>query len=310
LPCAFTVVPLVALAALPCLAGLPAAPVEQWRCDGGAEGYTCWATCLVGQLTDDNGDGLVDERDVPDVVVPQQGPFPGFEIRLSILDGRDGRVLGLVLPPPPIGPSSVAIGDVDGDGRPDIVGANRHDIVVFHADGTLAQTRPLPEPPIGAGMLSLADIDLDGRLDVIVKRSAVLGDGTTWVGTGGIGQARPGLDARSVPLDLDPDSPGLEVLGGNTLHAADGTTLWQAAVPDGLPAVADLDGDGEPDIVLLTDRDLHLLDRFGDPQVPGGKPTTVRRAWCSSASALPKHTLTSQGGKAPAAAHATRTRTW
>jgi hypothetical protein len=108
-------VPLVALATFPCLAGLPAAPVEQWRWDGRAEGYRCQATCLVSQLTDDNGHGLMDERDVPDVVVPQRGPFPDFTSRIHVLDGRDGSLEWVVTPPPAFVPEYLVIGDVDYD---------------------------------------------------------------------------------------------------------------------------------------------------------------------------------------------------
>jgi hypothetical protein len=99
-------------------------PVLQWSVELG-NGF---GPPLVANLTDDNGDGEIDLCDIPDVVVMAGYEPPNiFEGRLLpeganlyVLDGATGRehfkaetkVDYRIIP---------AIGDIDGDGLPDIV---------------------------------------------------------------------------------------------------------------------------------------------------------------------------------------------
>ncbi len=85
---------------------------------------------LVAQLTDDNGDGSIDRHDIPDIVLvaddegvhthkkgilrilPGDGSSPGSAVQRVDLD--DAQIY-------PYRYSNLAIGDIDGDGQPEIV---------------------------------------------------------------------------------------------------------------------------------------------------------------------------------------------
>lgn len=85
---------------------------------GGLEGSI--VTPLVGNFTDDNGDGEVNLCDVPDVIVTINGGGPGAAGQIVMLAGDTGKLEytfeGIV-------DASVnpAFGDLDGDGIPEVV---------------------------------------------------------------------------------------------------------------------------------------------------------------------------------------------
>ena len=118
------------------------------------------------------------------------------------------------------GTDSVAVGDLNGDGIPDIVTANRIDdtVSVFlgNGDGTF---QPPKTYAVGARVwrVTLADVNNDGRLDILTVNK---GDNT------------------------------ISVLLGN----GDGTFQPQIVIPAGIRpsevTVADVNGDGKPDLIF------------------------------------------------------------
>ncbi len=96
--------------------------------------YVEWGQCVmapvVGQLTDDNGDGLINQSDDPDIVVITDDA--GFREDkhgvIRILKGADGSMVDAIematldnYTVHPYRYSNVALGDVDVDGGPEII---------------------------------------------------------------------------------------------------------------------------------------------------------------------------------------------
>lgn len=141
-----------------------------------------------------------------------------------------------------------AIGDVDGDRRPEIVLAVSTSgmpittlVHVVSADGTVERTMNAPRAYYGTAP-ALADLDGDGVPEIIVQTEQTL---HVWKGDG---TPLPGW-----PVDFGPD----RFLGNSA------------------PVVGDVTGDGSPDIVVTTSMvanmgEVRVYDRWGnlDPRFP------------------------------------------
>jgi len=154
----------------------------------------------------------------------------GSKVEILLGDGNGGVRPGT---PPPLPNGSVmcslATADLNGDGAPDlaIVDSTGKDVVILLGDGT-GRFVPAGGSPIQAGgvptSVVAADVNRDGRPDLVVPVAdssgrisgiaILLGDGA-----GGFAQA--------------PGSP-VSILAGNSVSVA----------------VADLDGDGKPDLAV------------------------------------------------------------
>ncbi len=233
-------------------------PVLQWEWLGEPGARQSATTPLVANLTDDNGDGTIDLCDVPDVVVlawdGESIDNPGY---LYVLDGQTGiEEFHIAQALDDINP---ALGDIDGDGLPELVAQTfGGGVVAFEHDGTLKwQSSARVWPRFNA--ISLADLEGDGDVEILLPGGLVLDhDGNVVVAS-----YLPASDdfwEGSTPVAVDLDDDGdLEVVDGRRAFHHDGSPMWQVTgldcprPPGGadiMPAVADFDGDGAPEVFL------------------------------------------------------------
>lgn len=228
-------------------------PVIEWRWTDNPvhdDFEQIMAAPVVSNLNDDNGDGVVDDGDIPDIVFAAFSRYtsyrsPGVVVALS---GADGSTLwsrkDLGGGVQPYGCAGVAVGDVDGTG-PSVFVMTTAGLARLDAEGTLQWVTALSTShPYGYVFPALGDLDHDG-VSEIAAGPAVLdaSGGLLWEATGGTGYL------MSFFADLDQDG-AVEVVAGNTVYNSDGTTRWSEG-DDGYAAVGDLDQDGDPEIVVV-----------------------------------------------------------
>lgn len=195
---------------------------------------------------------------------------------LRALSGADGREIFTVTDASLAinAATSVAIGDIDGDGLPEIVAGDSSGtgLMAFENDGTL-KWRADDLEEINWGGAAIGDLDGDGTPEIVVGRQALDAEGTLlWTGTAGKGPDFPGPLSVISDLDLDGEP---EVVAGNTAYDARGNVRWQANVPDGRNAVANFDEDTNPEIVVVRNDAVWLLEddgsiAWGPFPIPGG----------------------------------------
>jgi outer membrane protein assembly factor BamB len=251
-------------------------PVVAWTLDAGGMVHQP----VVGQLTDDNGDGRLDELDGPDVVALTHNPMV-----LHVLDGATGSVhWTLELTASANNGTTPALGDVNGDGWPDVVvgGGGANLLALDGRDGTElwnfsdprgATCMWTPSQRLFVGAASLADLDGDGTVEVVAgslildgRTGALLGEGAYGEGTG-LADPCGGdvVGVMGVAADLDLDGVQ-EVIVGNARYDLFGSTLagtWD--LNDGYVAVADLDLDGDGELIAAGNYQLRATDPDLEP---------------------------------------------
>ena len=241
----------------------------------------------VGHFNDDNGDGIIGSGDIPDIAAQFWdggdyclGSWNTKVLRLLSGDGSGEHWSVEGIPGEPdwdIGWVGNAIGDIDGDGMPEIVVLvqpiytlwdevpNIHRVAAFNHDGSLAW---LSEPrsdgtELGCGRdtcgqvsaPSLFDINQDGVVEVFVGPGIYDGrDGTAW-------DMPEDWDDTIVPVVTDLEGDGLhEVITKGAIYEQDLTLRCRFGWPAQHPAVADMDGDGVGEVVLSGSRAITIVD--------------------------------------------------
>ncbi len=251
----------------------------QWNTNDAYPGYDdIMSTPAIGNLTDDNGDGVIDENDVPEVVFTSfSGGAYSSAGTLTAISGDGSGQEWSITDAGGYHPSSsggVAVGDIDGDGIPEVCVAAM-EVSVLCVTNTGAFKWAGAGPAYVYGAPAFADLDGDGQSEVIFGYTVLNSDGTLkWQGAAGAGYW------LSIPVDVDMDGRQ-EVYAGNTLYAYDGTPLWNDGTCDGMGAVGDLDNDGIPELIHTCGGQVTATNRDGSVRwqatVPGGGggPPTV-----------------------------------
>jgi len=239
-------------------------PIVEWSA---LDGSSCKAQPVVGDL---DGDGQ------PEIVI---NSVPLFETAgiLYVLDGATGTIkwqreaqMGYANAP--------ALGDVDGDGSPDIVVVKEHaesfvvlgySVVLYSAAGTIIWESSLfaSDDFDHVAAPAISDMDHDGFPEVIVGRVILNSDGTTrGVGPAGRGSFGGfGLTEGALPAIADLDLDGTEeVIVGNGMYSPDGAPLWvDFTQDDGMVSVANLDDDEAGEFIAVSSNTVRAHDTSG-----------------------------------------------
>ncbi|MCB9765914.1 MAG: PQQ-like beta-propeller repeat protein, partial [Alphaproteobacteria bacterium] len=223
-------------------------------------------TPIVASLTDDNGDGDIDDDDIPDVLFTTYTGtnWTGAGYLRAVHGDGSGEIFTASVQLE--GSAGLAAGDLDGDGVVEIVGATlAHEIIAFEHDGTEKwRSRAFTQTVLAyAPYPAISDMDGDGSPEVIVGTVVLNSNGTVRSPGNTTSRGSAGTySSLSFPVDLDGDGVE-EIITGNAAFDADGNELWRASVPDGYPAVGDFDGDGEGEVVATANGRVWLLDTDG-----------------------------------------------
>jgi Bacterial Ig-like domain (group 3)/FG-GAP-like repeat len=196
------------------------------------------------------------------------------------------------------GASSVVTADVNGDGKPDVLVANTCGnygysncttgsvgVLLNNGDGSFYAALNYSSGGSEPNSAAVADVNGDGKLDLVVANqdgslSALLGNGDGKF-QAAVTYSSGGAEAESVAVaDMNGDGkPDLIVANQCNCESGDGSMgvllgngdgTFQAAVNYGLQsspnsvAVADVNGDGKPDLVVASYGTLEVLLGNGD----------------------------------------------
>jgi hypothetical protein len=159
-------------------------------------------------------------------------------IAVADLDATDGRNELTIL-------AGLRLGSVGGGGIAAFDARGNRLWVGRRADGTVV------DATVYGGGIAIADLEGDGRAEIIAGNAVFESTGVLrWQDTtpcwGGLGPHSFAADV-SVPPDGE-----LEVICGGTVYSRAGRRLWAGAgLPAGWSGIADFDGNGTPEIVVV-----------------------------------------------------------
>lgn len=208
-------------------------------------------------------------------------------------DGTGGAPDNMVNPR-----ATPAAADLDGNGTIEIVTAARAGgVIAFDGTGKLLwrSTRADGTTPylglFASSTTAIADLDNDGKAEIVIG-GVVLDHLGRLTSDSAIGRERCGANNAgygpvSIVADVDGNAATTEqyVVCGNKALRRDGTVLWDVSstLTDGYPAIADFDGDGKPELVVIAQGKVRVQDAttgalLAELPLPGtgqGGPPTI-----------------------------------
>ncbi len=241
-----------------------------------SSGYTHMGSApVVGQLNDDNGDGLLDAHDTPDLVwTAGQTGATGNKGCLRVVDGATLTERSSVCTAGGIeihGAGGAALGDLDGNGTVEILattvvsssGGNGSywRLVALSSTGSLQWSTSVGSTSV-LSPISVVNIDGTGTAEVLV--GSYLFDGS-----GSLLSTFSSACNYSFAADLNQDGKQEVICGGMvytkgvSTWSATAAPGWTAAQTGGFGAVADLTGDGTPEVVQSLSGSLYVYSTAG-----------------------------------------------
>jgi choice-of-anchor A domain-containing protein len=204
------------------------------------------STPVVAQLNDDNGDGVIDNNDVSDVIITsfRGNGFakPGLVRALSGVDGTElwNYENGGVYTDPR---NSIAAADLDGDGIVEIV-LNDYSSPVVQVVNNLGQVKKeFTKSGKIIGSVVVSDINNDHVPEILIGKNVFSYEAGLLYTT----------DWSKASIAFDANNNGnQEMLTGGGLYDVNGAQLWQYGEPGAMwfTSVANLDDDLNPEIII------------------------------------------------------------
>lgn len=206
----------------------------------------------------------LDRDGEPDVVLVSFSATDGVRAYLRALSGRwgaekwDATVDAYQSGNQTRAASTPALGDIDGDGKIDIVAFREAGgLIAFNGDGSLKWKSTKADgvsaytSTFGESTLGIADFDGDGTPEIFAGGVVFESTGRLRFDQGAyVGANQSTYGAVSIAADVDGDGKQ-ELLSGRRAYTHDGSLLWDNGLVDGYPATADLDLDGTPELVVV-----------------------------------------------------------
>ncbi|MCU0658951.1 MAG: VCBS repeat-containing protein, partial [Polyangiaceae bacterium] len=219
-------------------------------------------TPIVIQLDDDDCDGKVTARDIPEIVFTT---FAGGKYQeagtvhaISIVGGQfveKWSVPGVIA-----AAAELAAGNIDGEPGNEVIacGSDKH-TYALRGDGTTLWKSSEEAP---CRMPGIADLDQDGFPEVITL-TAVL-DGRT----GAVKHKLASGGGYFAVSDADGDGK-LDIVSSSRILKADGTVVADTELPGSWNAIGDLDLDGVPEIIGANPANHAVTVWHHDASAPG-----------------------------------------